>query len=241
MGQKVHPTGFRLQLTQNYLSDWSVSVKRKDYSTFVKTDFIIRKTLFSSVPPSVLQSVVIHQLQPKIQVFLHTTRPSSIIGQKGVGLDFLRKKVKKTLSKEGLLIKNQRETFLSKKQEKSTTRELSVFLHEIPDSETNATFIAETIAAKLEKRIAFKRAMRQAIQKARRANIDGIKVQISGRLNGAEIARSEWVREGQVPLQTLRAPIDYCQYKAHTIYGVLGIKVWVYKKAPAFSNSSSIS
>nr|YP_009296146.1 ribosomal protein S3 [Schizymenia dubyi]AOM65081.1 ribosomal protein S3 [Schizymenia dubyi] len=206
MGQKIHPLGFRLVTTQEHKSSWFSSMKL--YPTLLQEDHIIRGYIESKLGNASIALIKIYRKVDQIEVEIHTARPGIILGRIGNGIENLRKELENKLKKEKLLRIN---------------------VIEITDPDKYATLIAEFIAQQLEKRIAFRRAVRQGVQRAQKANIKGIKVQVSGRLNGAEIARSEWVREGRVPLQTLRADIDFAYKTAQTIYGILGVKVWLFK------------
>lgn len=206
MGQKIHPLGFRLVTTQEHKSSWFSNMKL--YPTLLQEDHIIRGYIESKLGNASIALIKIYRKVDQIEVEIHTARPGIILGRIGNGIENLRKELENKLKKEKLLRIN---------------------VIEITDPDKYATLIAEFIAQQLEKRIAFRRAVRQGVQRAQKANIKGIKVQVSGRLNGAEIARSEWVREGRVPLQTLRADIDFAYKTAQTIYGILGVKVWLFK------------
>lgn len=205
MGQKTHPLGFRLGITQTHRSSWfEVS---KNYPTTLEEDFKIRTYLEKELSTASVSKIIINRKSDQIEVEIHTSRPGVIVGRSGSGIE----KIKEDLNK----ITN-------------NSKQIRVNVTELTRADGDASIIAEFIAQQLEKRVAFRRATRQAIQRAQKVNVQGIKVQVSGRLNGAEIARTEWVREGRVPLQTLRADIDYATKKAFTIYGILGIKVWVF-------------
>lgn len=205
MGQKTHPLGFRLGITQTHRSSWfEVS---ENYPTVLEEDFKIRAYVENEVNNAGLSKILINRKSDQVEIEIFTSRPGVIVGRSGGGIE----KMKLDLYK---LTKN--------------TKQIRINVSEIAKPDGDAALIAEFIAQQLEKRVAFRRATRQAIQRAQRADVQGIKVQVSGRLNGAEIARTEWVREGRVPLQTLRADIDYATKKAFTIYGILGIKVWVF-------------
>lgn len=216
MGQKTHPLGFRLRITQNHRSSWFAS--SKDYPSILAEDYAIRDYVKLNLSSAGISKVEIHRKSDQVELEIHTSRPGIIVGRSGSGIDTIKEDLRKIINK-----KNQ----------------IRVNVTELKNVDSDATLIAEFIAQQLEKRIAFRRATRQAIQKAQRANVQGIKVQVSGRLNGAEIARSEWVREGRVPLQTLRADIDYATKEADTTYGKLGVKVWVFngEKRPVIINS----
>lgn len=205
MGQKTHPLGFRLGITQTHRSSWFEVAKT--YPQTLEEDYKIRSYVEKEVSNAGLSKILINRKSDQIEIDIHTSRPGVIVGRSGSGID----KMKLDLNK---LTKN--------------TKQIRINVSELTKPDGDAALIAEFIAQQLEKRVAFRRATRQAIQKAQRADVQGIKVQVSGRLNGAEIARTEWVREGRVPLQTLRADIDYATKKAFTIYGILGIKVWVF-------------
>ena len=217
MGQKTHPLGFRLGITQQHRSSW-FEVK-ENYPSILEEDYKIRNHIESTLSSAGVSKIEIHRKSDQIELTIHTSRPGIIVGRSGAGIEKLKEE-------------------LSKKLHKPT--QLRINVSELARADSDASLIAEFIAQQLEKRVAFRRATRQAIQKAQRLNVQGIKVQVSGRLNGAEIARSEWVREGRVPLQTIRADIDYATKRAQTTYGVLGIKVWVFNGeiAPKFRTSS---
>lgn len=206
MGQKTHPLGFRLNITQEHRSSWYA--KKKYYPQYLEEDYIIRTYLFNSLKSASIIDININRKLDQVEIEIKTARPGVILGKLGNGIENLREEINKKLKK------------------KKKTR---LNIVEVTEPDREAAIIAEFISQQLEKRVAFRRAIRQAIQRAQKAHIKGIKIQVSGRLNGAEIARSEWVREGRVPLQTLRADIDYSYKRAQTIYGVLGIKVWLFK------------
>jgi small subunit ribosomal protein S3 len=173
----------------------------------LEEDYKIRTYLEKTLSSAGISKIEIHRKSDQIELDIHTSRPGVIVGRSGSNIEKLKEDLNKNLK---------------------TSRQIRINVTELAKADSDASLIAEFIAQQLEKRVAFKRATRQAIQKAQRLNIKGIKVQVSGRLNGAEIARSEWVREGRVPLQTLRADIDYATKRAQTTYGVLGVKVWVF-------------
>lgn len=205
MGQKTHPLGFRLGITQNHRSSWFEL--KESYPSILEEDYKIRTYLEKTLSSAGISKIEIHRKSDQIELDIHTSRPGVIVGRSGSNIEKLKEDLNKNLK---------------------TSRQIRINVTELAKADSDASLIAEFIAQQLEKRVAFKRATRQAIQKAQRLNIKGIKVQVSGRLNGAEIARSEWVREGRVPLQTLRADIDYATKRAQTTYGVLGVKVWVF-------------
>ena len=209
MGQKTHPLGFRLGITQQHKSIWYT--KFNEYSNLLKEDDQIRTYINKLLSKEAsISNIKINRngLGNQIQLTIETGRPGVLVGENGLGLENLLKNLKKLLSND---------------------RQISINIVEIETDNLNASLIGDLLVKQLEERVAFRRAMRDALQTVQNTNVKGIKIQVSGRLNGAEIARSEWIREGRVPLQTLRADIDYCNKEAHTIYGVLGIKVWLFK------------
>ena len=208
MGQKTHPLGFRLGITQDHKSKWYANFNQ--YADILKEDNLIRTYIDTIAKPNNIANVKINRngLNDHIQLNIETGKPGILVGDLGVGLETLLNNVKKILP---------------------SNRQLTINVLEVEKVDLNAALLADLVADQLEKRIAFRRAIREALQRAQKQNVNGIKIQVSGRLNGAEIARSEWIREGRVPLQTLRADIDYATKEANTIYGVLGIKVWLFK------------
>ena len=205
MGQKVHPLGFRLRITQDHRSSWFAN--QKTYPLILEEDYKIRHYITKEFSTAGISKIEIQRRSDQVELEIHTSRPGIIVGRSGSGIDKIKEDLNKLLNHSS---------------------QIRVNVTEIKNMDADANLIGEFIAEQLEKRIPFKRATRQAMQKAQRANAQGIKVQVSGRLNGAEIARSEWAREGRVPLQTLRADIDYATKEANTTYGILGIKVWVF-------------
>ncbi len=214
MGQKIHPTGLRLGIIQPHLSNWFADSDR--YPTLAAEDFEIRRYIEKTLSSAGISRILIERKADQADVEIRTARPGVVVGRQGTGIDQLRKGLFDNLTASGSL-------------KKSGTSQIRINVVEVSKVDSEAPLIAEYIAQQLEKRVSFRRIVRQAIQRAQRAGIEGIKVQIGGRLNGAEIARSEWVREGRVPLHTLRADIDYSYKTAQTIYGVIGVKVWVFK------------
>ena len=208
MGQKTHPLGFRLGITQEHKSLWYANFNQ--YSKILKEDDIIRTHINKIAKVNSISTVKIYRngLNDQIQIHLETGKPGILVGEKGIGLERLLTDLKTLVP---------------------TSRQLTINIFEIERIDLDATLLADFVADQLEKRVAFRRAIRFALQRAKKQNVNGIKIQVSGRLNGAEIARSEWIREGRVPLQTLRADIDYATKEANTIYGVLGIKLWLFK------------
>jgi small subunit ribosomal protein S3 len=208
MGQKTHPLGFRLGITQEHKSTWYANFNQ--YADILKEDDRIRTYIDTISKTNSIANVKINRngLNDQIQLNIHTGKPGILVGDLGSGLETLLNNVKKMLPEN---------------------RQLTINIFEVEKVDLDASLLADLVAEQLEKRVAFRRAIREALQRAQKQNVNGIKIQVSGRLNGAEIARSEWIREGRVPLQTLRADIDYATQEANTIYGVLGIKVWLFK------------
>lgn len=208
MGQKVNPLGFRIGITQDHRSHWYA--KQSDYSSLLMEDSFIRSYVNQTLGEAGISLVKIQRKSDHLEIDIQAERPGLIIGRNGTGLDTFRQDLNTQLGR------------------KFTPRDIEVNVIEITNPDSHSKLLADFISQQLESRVPFRRVVRNATQRAQKAGVKGIKIQIAGRLNGAEIARSEWVREGQVPLQTLRANIDYCSHKAHTIYGILGIKVWIY-------------
>ena len=208
MGQKTHPLGFRLGIVQEHQSVWYANFN--EYASILEEDDKIRTYINTISRANYISKVKIYRnvLQDHIQLTIETGKPGILVDDMGNGLKNLLKNLKKLLP---------------------AGRQLTIKVSEIEFVDLEAKLLADLVAEQLEKRIAFRRATRTVLQRAQRQNVNGIKIQVSGRLNGAEIARSEWVREGRVPLQTLRADIDYATTEANTIYGVLGIKIWLFK------------
>lgn len=206
MGQKTHPLGFRIGITQNHKSSWFCNMK--NYPQLLKEDYLIRSYISQELNKASISLIYIERKVDQIEIYIHTARPGIVLGRMGTGIDTLRYNLTKYIN---------------------TKQKIRINVIEVTEPDKHSILIAEFIGQQLEKRVAFRRAVRQGIQRAQKANIQGIKIQVSGRLNGAEIARKEWVREGRVPLQTLRADIDYAYTTAQTIYGILGIKVWLFK------------
>ncbi len=204
MGQKIHPTGFRLSVTRDWNSRWYAS--DKDFAGMLAEDNKVRVYLKKKLAHASVGKVLIERPAKNARVTVFSARPGVVIGKKGEEIDQLRSDLQKIMGVP-----------------------VHVSIEEIRKPETDAQLIADSIAQQLEKRIMFRRAMKRAMQNAMRLGAQGIKIMSSGRLNGAEIARTEWYREGRVPLHTLRANIDYATSEAMTTYGLIGIKVWVYK------------
>ncbi|MDJ0679506.1 MAG: 30S ribosomal protein S3 [Xenococcaceae cyanobacterium MO_167.B52] len=206
MGQKIHPVGFRLGITKEHQSCWYADTKR--YPELLQEDRRIRDYVSKELNNAGISQVKIERKADQIDLAIHTARPGVVVGRGGTGIEKLRTEL------QGLVGNN---------------RQIRINVIEVAKVDADAVLIAEYITQQLERRVSFRRVVRQAIQRAQRAEVQGIKIQVSGRLNGAEIARTEWVREGRVPLHTLRADIDYAYRTALTIYGILGVKVWVFK------------
>ena len=204
MGQKIHPVGFRLAVTKDWSSKWFA--KNNEFANVLKQDIDARKYLQKHLANASVGRVVIERPAKSARITIHSARPGVVIGQKGAGIEELKRDLEKLL---GVAV--------------------HVNIEEIRKPELDAQVIADGIAQQLEKRVQFRRAMKRAMQNAMRAGAKGIKIMTSGRLNGADIARSEWYREGRVPLHTLRADVDYATSEALTTYGIIGLKVWVYK------------
>jgi small subunit ribosomal protein S3 len=204
MGQKVNPIGLRLGINRTWDSRWYAG--KDTYAGMLHEDLEIRKYLTKRLAQAGVSKIIIERPAKKARVTIHTARPGVVIGKKGQDIENMRKDL-----------------------QKMTGNEVSLNIVEIRKPEIDAQLVAENIAQQLERRVAFRRAMKRAVQAAMRLGAGGIRINCAGRLGGAEIARTEWYREGRVPLHTLRADIDYGEGSAHTTYGVCGVKVWVYK------------
>ena len=205
MGQKVNPTGIRLGIASDWNSKWFAS--KRAYAQNLLSDLKVREFLKKKLAQASVSRIEIKRRAKKAYITIHTARPGVVIGKKGEDIDALRKQLGKLMP--GI--------------------EVDIGVEEIRKPELDAYLVAESIAQQLERRIMFRRAMKRAVQNTMRLGALGIKVRVSGRLNGSEIARSEWYREGRVPLHTLRADIDYGFAEASTTYGVIGVKVWIFK------------
>lgn len=204
MGQKVHPYGFRLGYNKTWISNWYA---RKDYAEFLLNDIKVRDYITDSLSHAGISKVEIERSANRVRINIHTARPGIIIGKKGLEVDRLKEELQKVLN----------------------GKQVSLNIKEVRRGELDATLVAQNIALQLEKRISFRRAMKKSVISALRFGAKGIKIRVSGRLGGAEIARSEWYRQGRVPLHTLRADIDYGTARSNTTFGVIGVKVWVYR------------
>jgi len=205
MGQKTHPNGFRVGIIKSWASTWYASFK--EYRTFIKEDHAIRKFIKKKLYAAGVSKVLISRIEDKnTTITVVTAKPGIVVGRGGQGIDELRQEVSKFIGKPVI-----------------------INVVEVARIDADAQLVAENIAQQLEKRVAFRRAMKQAMQRTMRSGVQGIKVMVSGRLGGAEIARSEWAKEGRIPLQTLRADVDYGFTEADTIMGKIGVKVWIFK------------
>ena len=204
MGQKTHPTGFRVGIIKPWLSTWYAKVK--DYAVFVAEDAKIRKFVKKKLYAAGVSRILIDRKASSTTITVITAKPGIVVGRGGQGIDELRQEVSKYIG-----------------------RQVIINVVEVARVDLDSQLVAESIAQQLEKRIAFRRAMKQAMQRTMRSGVQGIKVMVSGRLGGAEIARSEWAKEGRIPLQTLRADVDFGFAEADTIMGKIGVKVWIFK------------
>ena len=207
MGQKVHPTGFRLGIATDWTSKWYADTAQ--FADFLDEDLKIREFLKKKLAQAAISRIQISRPAKSVAVTIHTARPGIIIGKKGEDIEKLRREVSTLVS--------------------AHLNNVKINIEEIRKPELDAQLVAEGVASQLERRVMFRRAMRRSVTNAMRIGAEGIKINVSGRLNGAEIARNEWYREGRVPLHTLRADVDYGFAEALTTYGILGVKVWIYK------------
>ena len=202
MGQKINPHGLRLNITRTWDSIWYAD---KEYSTYLIEDQKLKKFLKKRLAHAGLSKVKIERTGEQVRIKLFTTRPGIVIGKKGAEIEILKKELEKLIS-----------------------RKVTLDIQEVRRPEADAQLVAENIAQQLIRRVAFRRAMKKAVSSALRFGVQGIKISCSGRLGGAEMSRCEWVREGRVPLHTLRADIDYALAEANTTYGIIGVKVWIF-------------
>ncbi len=207
MGQKVHPIGIRLGITRDWSSKWYAD--SKNYPDYVFADFQVRKFLKEKLKEASVSKIQIERPAKKANITIHTARPGIVIGKKGEDIEKLRAEICKMLN--------------------LPLQDVRVNIAEIRKPELDAQLVAEGIAQQLERRVMFRRAMKRSVTNTMRLGAQGIKVKVGGRLNGAEIARSEWYREGRVPLHTFRADIDYGFAEAKTTYGIIGVKVWIFR------------
>ncbi len=204
MGQKINPIGLRLGVNRTWDSRWFSN--KGEYGKLLHEDMKIREVLMGALKQAAISKIVIERPHKKCRVNIHSARPGVVIGKKGADIDKLRRQVAKL-----------------------TQSEVAINIVEVRKPEIDAALVADSIAQQLERRVAFRRAMKRAVQSAMRLGAEGIRINCSGRLGGAEIARLEWYREGRVPLHTLRADVDYGVATAHTAYGTCGVKVWIFK------------
>lgn len=205
MGQKVNPHGLRVGVIKDWDTQWFAG--KKEFALYIKEDYNIREYLKKQYYQAAISKIIIERAAQRVTITVHTARPGVLIGKQGAEIEVMKKKLAKM----------------------TASKQVAINIVEIKKPDADAQLVAESIAAQLEKRVSFRRAMKQAISRSTRSGIKGIKVMVSGRLDGAEIARSEQYHEGSIPLQTLRADIDYGTAEAHTTFGVVGIKCWIYK------------
>lgn len=207
MGQKVNPNGFRLGIHKGWGSNWFVN--KKDVAPLIEEDYRLRRFLAKELAGAGVSKVEISRKADQIQIEIYTARPGVVVGKGGQGIENLTGKIKSMLNRTGL--------------------DIRINILEINRVDLESKLVADSIGQQLEKRVAFRRAMKQAIQRCMRAGAVGVKIMVAGRLGGAEIARTEWAKEGRIPLQTLRADIDYGTSEANTVMGIIGIKVWIFR------------
>ncbi len=203
MGQKTHPIGFRLGIIRTWTSKW---YEEKNYARWLHEDLKLKRFIKKKLAHASVSLIEIERAATKCKINIHTARPGVVIGKRGAGVESLKREVQKL-----------------------TDNEVFLNIQDVRKSEVNAQLVAESIATQLERRVAFRRAMKKAVQTAMKFGAKGIKVHCGGRLGGSEMGRREWYREGRVPLHTLRADIDYGFAEARTTYGVIGVKCWIYK------------
>lgn len=203
MGQKVHPYGFRLGITKPWKSRW---FSRKNYPDLIQEDRKIRRIIYKQLAAAGIADIEIERKSNNVSVTIATAKPGMVVGRGGKNIEELRQRMFTELG-----------------------RKIQLNVEEVKSIETSAQLIAESAAIQLEKRVAFRRVMKQSMSRAMASGAQGIKIMVSGRLGGAEIARTEWLREGRIPLHTLRADIEYGFYEAKTVFGIIGVKVWIYK------------
>jgi small subunit ribosomal protein S3 len=213
MGQKVNPIGFRLAVQKDWRSKWYAP--EKEYADFLHSDIAIRKYLKDKLMQAAIARIVIERAWNLVRVTLHTARPGLVIGRKGQEIDVMSAKI----------------------SDMCGGKQVKIDIFEIKQPELDAQLVAETVAVQLERRISFRRAMKRAVQTAMEFGADGIRIRCSGRLGGGDIARAEWYRQGKVPLQTLRIGIDYGFAEAKTVYGIIGVKVWLNKRPDLENNA----
>lgn len=206
MGQKVNPIGFRLAVQKDWRSKWYAP--EREYTDFLHSDIEVRSYLKTKLMQASIAKIVIERAWNLVRVTLHTARPGLVIGRKGQEIDVMSQKI----------------------SEMCGGKQVKIDIFEIKQPELDAQLVAETVTQQLERRISFRRAMKRAVQTAMDMGADGIRIRVAGRLGGADIARAEWYRQGKVPLQTLRIPLDYGFAEARTVYGIIGVKVWINKR-----------
>nr|YP_009106392.1 ribosomal protein S3 [Fusochloris perforata]AIT95213.1 ribosomal protein S3 [Fusochloris perforata] len=229
MGQKVHPLGFRLGITQKHRSQWYA--KTSNYPELIIEDNLLRKTILERYWKAGIVEIKIERKIDQIKIELRAARPDILVGRDPKNLENFRKDLEKELKilqTERILITS-KIARLNKAELFPANAQIAISISKLTTPNLESAFLSELLVEQLEKRIPFRRAVRQVLKRAKQSRVKGIKIQVSGRLNGAEIARSEWIREGRVPLQTLRANIDYSFKTAKTIYGLLGVKIWIFK------------
>jgi len=204
MGQKVHPTGIRLGITKKHLSIWYA--EKQDYANKLHADLQVREYLTKKLGHASLSRIEIERPASSARVTIYTARPGVVIGKKGEDVDRLRAELNNMMGVP-----------------------VQINIEEVRKPDLDASLVSQSVAQQLERRVMFRRAMKRAVQNAMRGGAEGIRIQVSGRLGGAEIARTEWYREGRVPLHTLRADVDYATAEAMTTYGIIGVKVWIFK------------
>lgn len=205
MGQKVNPHGLRVGIIKDWDTQWFAG--KKEFAAYLKEDYVIREYLKKQYYQAAISKIVVERAAQRVAITVYTARPGVLIGKAGAEIEVMKKAVAKL----------------------TTSKQIAINIVEVKKPDADAQLVAEGIAAQLEKRASFRRSMKQAIGRSMRSGIKGIKIMVSGRLDGAEIARSEQYHEGSIPLQTLRADIDYGFAEAHTTFGVIGIKCWIYK------------
>ena len=205
MGQKVNPIGFRVSVTKNWRSRWFAG--KKEFGSLLHEDKLIRDMVRERLRDGAIADVIIERYANRARITLHTARPGIVIGRKGADLERLREEIAK-----------------------KTKREIYIEIREVKNADTNAQLVADGIASQLQRRVSFRRAMKRAMQVAMELGAEGIKIGVAGRLNGAELARSEQYKEGKVPLHTLRANVEYGFSEARTVAGTIGVKVWICRK-----------
>ena len=207
MGQKVHPIGIRLGIVKDWSSRWYAD--KKTFPEYVRTDYELRVYIKNKLKDASVSRIIIERQAKKVNITIFTARPGIVIGKKGEDIEKLRAEITRMIDMK--------------------LQDVRINISEVRKPELDAQLVAEGIAQQLERRVMFRRAMKRAVTNTMRVGAEGVKVKVGGRLNGAEIARSEWYREGRVPLHTLRADIDYGLAEAQTTYGVIGVKVWIFK------------